>query len=133
MKLFASLVLTVLAINASAKECTPPVNPDVKAIRDEAKADANAGRYESALQKYVWWHENVNKYQPSMSAVRLSFGLSDWYQLGEVYPPALAKLKETRERRQRIVSSPKSLHEFLSTTFMNSPQSIANWEKITRL
>lgn len=105
MKLFASLVLTVLAINASAKEWTPPKNPDVKAIRDEAKADANAGRYESALQKYLWWYENVNKYQPSMSAVRLSFGLSDWYQLGEVYPPALAKLKETRDRAAERIKS----------------------------
>lgn len=84
-------------MSASAGEWTPPEDPDVDAIRDESEADAKAGRYELALAKHVWWHENVNKYQPSMSAVRLSFGLGEWHRLADVYPPALAKLKEVRD------------------------------------
>jgi hypothetical protein len=99
MKLLLPLLcLLAISMTASANDWMPPANPDVDAIRDEAEADAKAGRYELALAKHVWWHENVNKYKPSMSGVRLSFALGDWHRLGEVYPPALAKLKETRDR-----------------------------------
>lgn len=106
MKLLSALFyILVIAMTASANDWTPPENPDVDAIRDEAEADAKAGRYELALAKHVWWHENVNKYQPSMSAVRLSFGLGDWHRLGEVYPPALTELKDLRDRLANRIKS----------------------------
>lgn len=63
MKLLLPLLcLLTISMAASANDWTPPENPDVDAIRDEAEADAKAGRYEAALAKRVWWHENVNKY-----------------------------------------------------------------------
>lgn len=75
----------------------PPENPDPQAILWEAKADAQAGRYEVALAKQVWYHDNAIRLAPSQSAVRLSFGLSNWLELGEKFPPALAKMKQVRD------------------------------------
>src|SRR5690349_12760080 len=77
---------------------TPPANPDPHKILYEAEADAKAGRYEDALAKHAWFHENALKLQPALSGVRLSFALLYWRQLGASYPPALDKLKSIRDK-----------------------------------
>ncbi|TWT95947.1 hypothetical protein Pla108_30240 [Botrimarina colliarenosi] len=76
---------------------TPPDNPDPQEILREVKADTQAKRYEIALAKHVWFHENANSIRPSLNAVRLSFALSDWYDLGLEYPPALELLRSIRD------------------------------------
>lgn len=63
-----------------------------------ARACILEGRYAEALLDLVWFHENALKEDPSWSGVRRSYALDDWIRLGNVYPPALAALKETRER-----------------------------------
>jgi len=40
---------------------TPPENPNPQQILSEAQSDAKAGRYEDALAKHVWFHENALK------------------------------------------------------------------------
>jgi hypothetical protein len=107
MKLLVPLLcLLAISMTASANDWTPPANPDVRAIRKEADQDERAGRYDVALAKRAWFHENVNKYRPSMSGVRLSFALSEWMDLAAVYPPALTKLKEVRdETKTRILAN----------------------------
>ena len=89
---------------AVAEEWTPPAKPDPQAILNEANDDARAKRYETALAKHVWFHENALKYDPSLSGVRLSFALSSWLRLAEDYPPALVKLKEIRDDARRRVA-----------------------------
>jgi hypothetical protein len=76
----------------------PGENPDPQKILQEAQADAKAGRYEDALAKHVWFHENALKYEPSMYGVRLSFALSYWEELGTAYPPAREKLRSVRDQ-----------------------------------
>jgi hypothetical protein len=86
-----------------ADDWTPPENPDPQAILWEAKADAQAGRYEVALAKQLWYHENALTLQPSQSGVRLSFALSHWLELGESYPPALEKMKQVRDDTEKRI------------------------------
>jgi len=74
----------------------------------EAEDDARAGRYEDALAKHVWFHENALKYAPAMYGVRLSFALSDWAALGAVYPPALQRLKAVRDEAGEDVRDGKN-------------------------
>ncbi|MCC7146515.1 MAG: hypothetical protein IT443_08720 [Phycisphaeraceae bacterium] len=81
----------------------PPKDPDPSQILDEAEADAQVGRYADALAKQVWFHENALKYQPAMYGVRLSFALGSWKELGDVYPPAMAKLKSVRDQAEKQV------------------------------
>lgn len=75
------------------------------AIREMALADIQQGRYEDALNRIVWYWDNAVTIEPALSAVRRSFLLADWLALGEAYPPALAKLKSTRDDLEtRILS-----------------------------
>jgi hypothetical protein len=96
-------VAVSLATVARGEQWTPPKNPSPDLILQEARADARAKRYEAALAKHVWFHEQSLKYDQGQAGVRLSFALSYWLELGEAYPPALAKLKEIREEtRERL-------------------------------
>ena len=49
----------------------------------------------------MWFHEHALEHDPGMTGVRLSFALSDWRDLGEVYPPAKQAFIETRDRKTR--------------------------------
>lgn len=83
---------------------SPPANPDPQQILNEAQSDAMSGRYEDALAKHVWFHENALKIRPSLYGVRLSFALGYWQQLGIVYPAAKDKLIEIRDEAVKRVS-----------------------------
>ncbi len=100
---------------------TPPDKPDPQKIMQEAKSDAQAGNYRDALAKQIWFHENALQIQPSLSGVRLSFALSNWLELGEKYPAALAKMKQVRDDlEERIRDKDKvrvrfeDFHEFVA-------------------
>jgi len=105
MKFAALLLLVALPLNVSA-QWKPPEKPDPSAILQEAVADTGANRYEDALAKHVWFHHEALKHAPAQYGVRLSFALSYWQKLGEVYPPAVAKLKEIRdETKQQLTKA----------------------------
>lgn len=86
-----------------ADEWIPPENPDPQAILREAKSDTQAGRYEVALSKHLWYHDNALVLQPGQSGVRLSFALSHWLELGESYPPALEQMKHVRDETEKRI------------------------------
>jgi hypothetical protein len=94
-----------------ADDWTPPKNPDPQAILQEARADTRAKRYKIALAKHVWFHEYALIIEPALYGVRLSFALSDWLELAEKYPPALAKLKKIRDAARRNVMAGKNVRE----------------------
>lgn len=79
---------------ASAEE----PRPDPHEVLQEARKLARAGKFEEALRKHVWYHENALKYGSGEYGVRLSFALSDWETLGKAYPEALRALAEIRDR-----------------------------------
>ena len=92
-------VLFLVACGVSAlAHWSPGPHPDPHQILNEAQDDAIAGRYEDALAKHVWFHENALTYAPAMYGVRLSFALSYWANLGAKYPPALEKLRAIRDK-----------------------------------
>jgi hypothetical protein len=62
-----------------------------------AQAAANVGDYETALSEHIWFHHHALEYQPSLYGVRLSFALSYWKKLGDVYPPAMVALRKIRD------------------------------------
>jgi len=96
----------------------PPANPDPSEILREARADRDTGRYQLALDKHVWYHDNALKYDRAHGGVRLSFALSDWRKLANRYPPALEKMREFRERAELWVKQNKedfdAFHDFVS-------------------
>jgi len=68
-----------------------------KALGD-ARAFADAGQHAKALERHEWYHENALRVDRAQYGVRLSFALSDWKELADKYPPALASLKAIRDR-----------------------------------
>lgn len=82
---------------------TPPPNPNMQQILNEAQADATAGRYKDALAKHIWFRNNALHYDPAMVGVRDSFALMYWAQLGEKYPPAMKKLRSIRDEAVKAV------------------------------
>jgi hypothetical protein len=110
------LVSVFLAMaSPSFAEWRPPEKPDPSAILHDARKDRQAGRYQDALAKHVWYHENALKHDAAQSGVRRSFALWYWLQLGEQYPPALKKLEDYRQeaRKQALASNEnEAYHHF---------------------
>ncbi len=75
--------------------------PEPSNVLREARSLAENGKFEEALLKHIWFHENAVRIQRSLSAVRLSFGLGYWAELGEKYPKAKAALLEIQEKNRK--------------------------------
>ncbi|MFV0444820.1 MAG: hypothetical protein ACK5Q5_14705 [Planctomycetaceae bacterium] len=106
MKRLVCVLVVLIAASLPGEEWTPPEHPDLQQILGEAHQDCDAGRYELALAKHVWFHEHALEIEPAMSGVRLSFALGYWHQLGQKYPPALEMLKSTRDQAGQAVTAP---------------------------
>ena len=89
------------------KEWSPPVAPGQKPDPDKIRAEANAlrtkGKYSAALDRYLWYWNHALEYEPGLSAVRLSFLLSDWVELGQRYPKARQALLDIRTRDTQML------------------------------
>lgn len=93
------LVLFLLAaIGLAFLASTRVGNDDLHAIRELA----DAGQYQKALDKHLWFHEESKK-ALGMGAVRLSYAISAWVKLGKKYPPALDALKEIRDTNAEVL------------------------------
>jgi hypothetical protein len=111
------VAVTSFALNlARADDWMPPENPDPQAILSEAREDREAGRYAQSLAKHLWFHEHALTVDRAFYGVRLSFALSDWQRLGELHPPALKKLEQTRDRAAELIMmdqrATESFHDF---------------------
>ena len=92
------LAVTLILIVGMTAACSKQQDPAEQALAD-ARRLADDGRYEEALQKHVWFHENALRIRPSYYGVRLSFALADWVKLGSRYPKALEKLRDIRDEK----------------------------------
>lgn len=96
-KLIAIVIFVVMASTAVHAETYLGATQDL----------VKEGKYPEALDRFVWFHNHILEQEPAMHGVRLSFALSDWKDLGDVYPPALAALKKTRDDKTDLVAQGK--------------------------
>lgn len=78
-------------------------DPDLQKVLNEAQTLASQGKYEEALEKHLWFHENALKHDPAMSGVRRSFALSYWVELGHKYPKAREALVAIRDKNTEAI------------------------------
>ena len=78
--------------------------PDPEQVRNEANAFMQRGEFEESMRRHLWYHENAEKLVPGLSAVRRSFALSDWVELGRRYPKARQALVEVRDHKTHEIS-----------------------------
>lgn len=88
-------------------------------ILNEATEDRQNKNYKTALEKYLWFHNNVLTHDKSFYAVRLSSALFGWVELTKVYEPALKSLNGISDKAEndvRINSAGCSaeFHDFVS-------------------
>jgi len=96
-------------------------DPSVKQALDEARNLTGQGKYQEALQKYIWFHENVPTKAPSYNAVRLSFALSDWAELAKKYSKAKEALTDIRDKGVKKLTEEKaSFDVFQEVAAINS-------------
>ncbi|MBN1515587.1 hypothetical protein JXA32_03350 [Candidatus Sumerlaeota bacterium] len=107
-----------------------------KYLRD-TQVLARQGKHQEALERYIWFHNHALEHEPAaMYGVRLSFALEYWRQLGEVYPPALAALKKTRDDKTELMEKGKGNRELfhdvlaLNRTLNNSRKTVDLFQKL---
>jgi len=93
---------------------------DMQKYLSDTEALARDGKYQEALERFLWFHDHVLEHEPAMYGVRLSFALSSWKKLGDVYPPALAAFKKTRDEKTELLIQKKgSYHLFHDVQSLN--------------
>ena len=106
-------------------------DPDPQAELNDARTLAREGKYEEALQRHIWFHENALKHQPSMAGVRLSFALSDWVKLGEKYPKARETLVAIRDKDTKEIVEGRGTFEIfhdvsaINRSLQEEPKTVA--------
>jgi len=112
MKKLNFFFLLLMFVNLNAQEMQKYLN--------DTRELVTKGSYEEALQRTIWFHENALAKEPAMKGVRLSFALSDWKSLGEVYPPALKALTDIRDSKSlQIINSGESKELFADVRAIN--------------
>jgi len=76
---------------------------DMQKYLHDTEAMIKSAKYKKALERVEWFHAHVLEYEPAMSAVRLSYALSDWKTLGDLYLPALTSMKQTRDKGEKLL------------------------------
>ncbi|WP_340678224.1 hypothetical protein [Paraglaciecola sp.] len=108
-----------LEILDSLPEFTPETPIDLSQLRSNTNKDMQNKDYAMALAKRVWFHQHALEVNEHYSAVRLSFGLMDWAELGKVYPPAKTLLRYLANyAKSTLMNKPKEayslIHEYVS-------------------
>lgn len=70
-----------------------------KEVLREARLLVKSQQYSAALEKYVWFHEHALDSDRRMAGVRLSYAISEWAEMGDVYPPARIALERVRDAK----------------------------------
>ena len=60
-------------------------------------------KYKEALERYIWFQDHALENDQAMTGVRLSFALSSWKSLADIYPPAMTALKEMRSSKTKAI------------------------------
>jgi hypothetical protein len=76
-------------------------------VLEEARQLAEDGKYDEALQKHLYYHENSLK-DFTQTGVRLSFALSYWAELGKKHPPALEALLQQQKKMVALFEAGKA-------------------------
>jgi hypothetical protein len=130
MKALLTAAILLLAFSAHAQDMDQYLTVTRELVQQ--------GKYQEALERYIWFHDHALEHDMGMYGVRLSFALSDWRNLGSVYPPALAAMEQTRDRKTALLEEGKGDRELfhdvlaLNDTLGESGRSLELFRKLDR-
>lgn len=77
---------------------------DPREILRQARQLVKSKQYAEALEKYIWFHDHALDTDRALVGVRLSYAISEWVDLGEVYPPARSALESVRDAKAELLA-----------------------------
>ncbi|MFA6289627.1 MAG: hypothetical protein WC661_19780 [Opitutaceae bacterium] len=107
--------------NATSGAVRVPITHDyVEARYKHAQELAKTGNNEEALKEFLWCYDEGMPPIAGYGGVRYSFLLQMIAKLGETYPPALAAMRERRDKaEQRILASASDFDATMSFSSLN--------------
>ncbi|HMH15763.1 MAG TPA: hypothetical protein VK578_21865 [Edaphobacter sp.] len=91
-----------------------------KQVLQEARLLVKSQQYDAALEKYIWFHEHALEADRGMAGVRLSYAISEWAELGDVYPPARIALERVRDAKtDALMNGTQDASLFLDVAAIN--------------
>ncbi len=85
-----------------------------------AKSKTIECKFDEALEKFLWYHENALSLDQSQKAVRTSFALGAWMELALKYRPALVAFNRVRdETESRCRKNPNDFQLFMDVASLN--------------
>lgn len=87
-------------------------------IQDNAELIKH-GEFKKVLERHIWYHNHALEYNPGLTGVRLSFALSDWKKLADMYPPALRAMQKIRDNKTKEVARNASSDLFMDVAALN--------------
>ena len=99
MKRLIMILVLFASLNVFAEDMS-------KYLMDTQKM-AQEGKNEEALKRFIWLYDHSLEHEPAFHAVRTSYLLSYWKELGNKYPPALKALQEVRDRETELIKNGK--------------------------
>lgn len=91
------LVLFLLLITISS------IAQDMQKYLSETEEMVRQKKYQEANERFIWFQNHSLEYESAMAGVRLSFALSYWKTLADIYPQALISMKEMRDKKTNIL------------------------------
>jgi len=101
----------------------------IEALHSAVEA-AKAGDFETSLERFVWMHDHPMKEMLSSEMTRRVYGFFAWAQIGVIYPPALAKLRELLEdKKKHLVLHPDDSHTAADVGAMQQALESVNYRR----
>jgi len=95
MKTLIIVVFTFLSISSYAQ--------DMQKYLSETQEMVTQKKYQEALERYIWFQDHSLEHDMAMTGVRLSYALSSWKSLADIYPPAMTAFKGMRDNKTREI------------------------------
>ncbi|MHB9138790.1 MAG: hypothetical protein ACYC4Q_05240 [Victivallaceae bacterium] len=112
MKRLITILVLFTGLNVFAEDMS-------KYLMDTQKM-AQEGKNEEALKRFIWLYDHSLEHEPAFHAVRTSYLLSYWKELGNKYPPALKALQEIRDKETELIKNGKGTFDtFQEVTSIN--------------
>ena len=108
MKTLMAVVVLLAALSVQAED------DDMQKYLRDTQTLVDQGFYQGALDRFLWFHDHALEHAPAMSGVRLSFALSLWKDLGNLYPPALAAMKKVRDDKTTLLEAGKGRRDLFA-------------------
>lgn len=104
-------IITILILNCIMAPIGCKDHADTESDMQKYLGDTQAlvreGKHKEALDRFVWFHDHALEHRPAMYGVRLSFAMTYWKQLGDVYPPAITAMKKIRDDKTALIAKGK--------------------------